>query len=165
MKPHLAALSLFGICGLVEGCVSPRATISTPPLMPTKLSGFYHSLAPGTTRKVERQYVHVDSAAERQALVASYLRKGYHLVGYDHFSDIPDASGVFKDQSPSDIIEQARRVGADVAIYGDYPVGRETVNYPKLVAFSTGPNAQNYYRITPTQVMRSAFFIEFLALP
>ena len=94
------------------------------------------------------------------------------------------------DPDQTNIVDQARKVGADVAIYFTAPAGRETVNMPIAEGFTQGYSTQTqissvdsagiaslnpigtattwtpgqtYYRMAPTSVTRTAHYIEFLA--
>jgi hypothetical protein len=147
----------------VQSSTTPKAAppVASTAQSYTDIEEFYHPAVPeevgSKPKAVDPQYVQC-SIAERQALVQSYLRKGYHQVGYDEYSTLPGPFGQYTGPSRREILDQARRVGADVAIFGAYPGGQETITVPVSQGFNNG------YQMVPTQVTRTAYFVEFLAL-
>jgi hypothetical protein len=164
------------LCGLLllMGCANQPSTKTTvtptiaAPAPSTQLSEQYQRLAPDGTRQVEPKYIRADSVEAARTLMNHYLENGYRYIGYDSFSELnvrDFVTGGYAGVTESDIMDQAKRVGADVVICGSNVVGRETVNQPALDSFSTGANATAYFKMIPTEVTRTGYWMGFFALP
>jgi hypothetical protein len=147
----------IALCALLSGCSSNYAgpvkqantTIQPTPVDPGVVAQFYHPVvgaAGDTTRTEPPQYIYAGSENEAQALNAKYLQNGYHQVGSSGWSNL-DASPV-----ESLILAQAKRIGADIAIYYAADGGREDVNIPLV----TGG-------YMPESLMRTNHSVTFLA--
>jgi hypothetical protein len=158
IHPLLLFVVLIG-CASAPPDASQKATLPTP----TTISRYYTAVGTGSSSKADPQFVRSSSSTDAQAIVDGYLAKGYHTVGYTSFWQTPGSDGEVPTQSLDAILEQARRVGAEVAVYRDYPDGTETVDRPRLDSFTTGVNATNYYSVVPVEVQKTSFQIDFLA--
>jgi hypothetical protein len=157
--PALLVFTVLVGCASVPPDTSQKATPPTP----TTISRFYTAVGAGSSSKADPQFVRSSSSTEAQAIVDGYLAKGYHIVGYSCFWQTPGSDGEFPTQSLDAILEQARRVGAEVAVYRDYPDGTATVSRPRLDSFTTGENATNYYSVIQVELQKTSFQIDFLA--
>ena len=76
---------------------------------------------------------------------------------------VPGTYGELLWQSPYGILDQARRVGAEIAILRSFSDGSERVDRPRLDSFTTGMDPTQYYSMVPTDVTRVASQIDFLS--
>jgi hypothetical protein len=120
----------FLLFTVLVGCASapPDTSQKATPPTPTTISRYYTSVGTGSSSKADPQFVRCSSSTEAKAIVDGYLARGYHTVGYSSFSQTLGIDGEVPTQSLDAILEQARRVGAEVAIYRDYPDGTGTVD-------------------------------------
>jgi hypothetical protein len=160
------SLLICGLAILLSGCVSPNK--QTP--------------SSQTTTEVRLKYFHVSSEAEAQHIVTSYIQKGYRDVAHLTFPFTPGEATIEyfygANQLPpwylvsrdGDFREAYNYIdshgnGASIAVINRHPDGIVKVQRPAIYAFSTGENATTYYKMVPTQVQRTAFDVEYLALP
>jgi hypothetical protein len=138
---------------LLSGCATSQPTKSTATTTPTPVYGeiynFYHPVVGVTgNQSVEPNYIYAGSQEDASTDYANYLQKGYRLLGYSSFSnlDVPQSPFDFNPPAPmpDQIIAQAKRVGADVALYWTVNEGREDINVPLSAG---GYIPQSYMRV------------------
>jgi hypothetical protein len=131
MRIILLALALAGCT------TAPKvAPVQPAPLAANSLvSQFYH-LVPGAARptsnsEVEPQYIFAGSEEEAKSFYKQYVSEGYHLIGYTGFVHTADVTP-FDVSAPTEeqILNQARRIHAAIALYYTVPQGQQEMNVP-----------------------------------
>jgi hypothetical protein len=163
---------------------------TSEPFYPTtQISENYRPVvgAAGNRHNVEPQYIHAGSADEAKALYQQYLNAGYHLVGFSTFTHVFVPMDL-NAPNPNDMLDQARKVRADIVLYYTVPQGYVEMNVPVVsqvdpsTSSRTIINAQDDTGIshqigtattwTPGQIhwqfgqrscLRAANYVEFLA--
>jgi hypothetical protein len=126
-EPFSLSLMIF----VLAGCASnPTTKVHSTPTY-SVLSRYYHPAvgALGSTHGGEPEYVSAGSQAEAQSMYDEYIHRGYHLVGYSSFSHAEVPLDLFS-LSQTDIIDQAKKVHADIALYFTEPMGSKIMTVP-----------------------------------